>query len=230
MDCEGFTSHTKLTRAEDRAETYAECEVAPTRRLLSVVEESCDEVWFLEGNHENMVERKLVDMGDLGREIADLVSPRKLLSEGRQKPFHYVDYVQRPGAQLPHWRIAKDLVAVHGWSFAKHVAAKHVDIARNFSVVFGHVHRQQSYMARQPIDGRLIKAWSPGCVAQLQPLYMRHQPSDHVHGFSLVWVTLDGERWTEYTVTIKDGECILPDGRKVNGRDWASTVKEIEKG
>lgn len=215
LDAEAFSSHAVSSRAEERAQTYYEGEIQPCRRLLDRLEENTDEIIFLEGNHCHRVERTVTSIGGVMLDLADLVSPQRLLSSNRAKPFTWISYVPKPANPLPHYRIAKDLIAVHGWSFAKHAAAKHLEIARNYSVVHGHTHRAQSFTARDPIDGRTLKAWSPGCLSKLQPLYMQHIPTDWVHGFSLIWCTDDLKRWTDYTVQINNGVCILPDGRKV---------------
>lgn len=227
LNCEGFGRHAKTAVLQRRFQTFNKAEIQPCNRMLDWVSGVAEHVWFLEGNHENNVERKIMELGEFGQEIADLISPRKLISEGR-KNFTYVEYVQKPGAELPHYRIAKDLVAVHGWSHSKNCAAKHLEMARNFSVVFGHVHRAQSHTVRQPIDRRRLKAWSPGCLAQLQPLYARHDPTDAVHGFDLIWVTEDKQKWTSFTVEVQGGVCILPDGRKVDGKEFLPLLREIE--
>ena len=228
LDCEAWSQHPLLSRAQERARTFFEGEVAPCRRLLAKLEENTDEIVYIEGNHEFRVERMVTQMEGVMLDIADLVSPQRLLSEGRRKRFTYIPYV--PAATvLPHYRIASDLIAVHGWTFARHAAAKHLEIAKHYSVVFGHVHRKQEFTARDPIEGRTYKAWSPGCLSKLQPLYMAHNPTDWVHGFSLIWVSDDREHWTEYSPMIQNGSCVLPDGRKVIASDAMSFVEEMEE-
>jgi UDP-2,3-diacylglucosamine pyrophosphatase LpxH len=230
LDCEAFSSHQVSSRAEERAQTFNEGEIQPCRRLLAKLEENTDEVIYIEGNHEFRVERTVVREGGVLLDLADLVSPRRLLSEGRGKPFTYVAYTQKPGQPLPHYKIAKDLIAIHGWSFAKHAAAKHLDIARTVSVVHGHTHRRQSFELPEPLTGRTLVAWSPGCLARKQPLYMAHTPTEWAHGFSLVWVNQERDDWTEYSPRIKGKGVVLPDGRKVSGRDYRKVVRAIEEG
>jgi hypothetical protein len=230
LDCETFSSHAKSSRAEEAAAEFYEGEVQPGQRFLSALEQNTDETIFLEGNHCFRIERAITrDPTGVLRGLASLVSPRRLLSEGRAKPFTYVPYTQKPGQPLPHYRIAKDLIAVHGWSFAKHAAAKHLDIARTVSVVHGHTHRRQSFELPDPLTGRTLVAWSPGCLARKQPLYMAHTPTEWAHGFSLVWVNDERTDWTEYSPRIKQGRgCVLPDGRKCDGRTAAKVVRQIE--
>lgn len=213
LDAQAFSAHPVKSLAEERAGTFFESEILPAREFLSRLEENTDQIDMLEGNHEQRVERTILNMGGVMEDLADLVSPQRLLSEGRTKPFAYVPYAPKSGV-LPHVKIAKDLIAVHGWTWCRHAAAKHLDQSRNRSVVFGHIHRKQSYMTRDPIDNRTLQAWSPGCLSKLQPLYQTSSPTEWVHGFSLVWVTDDLERWTSYSPTIDRGVCVLPSGQK----------------
>jgi hypothetical protein len=229
LDCGAWSSHPKQS-VEDRAEAYHEDEIQPCRRLLSRLEEHTGELVYIAGNHEHRVERKILELGDLGAGIASLVDPGRLLGEGRKPGWRYVPYTRKAGTPLPHYRIAEDLIAVHGWSFARHAAAKHLEIARGYSVVHGHTHRMQSFTERDPIEERTVRAWSPGCLAQLQPPYMSHQPANSVHGFSLVYCSNDRKSWTEYTVEIRDGVCHLPGGQKVDGRKFAKDVRALEAG
>ena len=210
LDAQAFSEHPVKSHAERRAGTFYETEVEPARALLERVEENTDEIAFIEGNHEFRVERAMVNLG-LEEDLAALVSPRRLLSEGRTKPFTWIPY----SGTLPHYQIAQDLIAVHGWSWCRHAAAKHLELARSRSVVFGHVHRAQSFSTRDPITDRIVRAWTPGCLSRLQPLYQTSSPTEWIHGFSLVWVSDDLERWTSYSPTISRGQCVLPDGRKV---------------
>lgn len=230
LDCEAFSSYPRNQKMEDKATLYHEDEILPVRAILERFEKRSQEIIYLAGNHEHRVERKLIELGEVGAGIANLVDPGKLLGKGRKAGWQYIEYSRRPGSPLPHYKIAKDLIAVHGWSFAKHAAAKHLEIARSYSVVHGHTHRAQSYTAREPITGRTIKAWSPGCLSQLQPIYMQHSPADWVHGFSLVYVSDEQDAWTEYTVEIKNGVCFLPGGQKIDGNKWIDEVKAIEEG
>ena len=68
------------------------------------------------------------------------------------------------------------------------------------------------------MSNRILKAWSPGCLSELQASYMNQTVSDWVHGFSIVWVGSDPLDWTEYSVTIQNGRAIMPDGTELLAR------------
>lgn len=219
IDCEGFSSHPVKSRAEHRAGTFFEEEIRPCNLLLDRLQNNTGHLIYIEGNHEHRVERMVAEKGGLWNDLADLVSPRRLLSEGRSN-FTWVPYV--PATQIlkeTSYPIAKDLIAIHGWSFATHVAATHLRIAKKWSVVFGHCHRMDSATSRDPIDDTVYEAWSPGCLSKLQPLYMAHNPTNWVHGFSLVYVKDDLSSWTNYTVRIHKGRCVLPNGVRIDGNE-----------
>ncbi len=216
LDCQGWSQHPVRSHAEERAQTFYEAEVRPAQELLAETEKHCDEMWMDEGNHEQRVQSTIVRLGGVLKDLEDLVSPRKLLAEGRKKPWTWVPYI--PEAQtLSHYKIADDLLAIHGWTWCKHAAAKHLEQAKNYSIIHGHTHRKQSFYSRDPITGKVYQAWSPGCLSKLQPLYQTNSPTDWVHGFSLIWVTDDKQRWTSYSPVIDRGVCVLPDGRKIDG-------------
>lgn len=215
LDCGGFSRH-PVRSIEERAQNYLDAEVAPCRATLAEYEKHTDEVWMLEGNHEFRAGVFMVQGGGVLQDLAEMVSPKALLSAGRTKPFTWIPYVSQ-GQVMSHRRIATDLIAIHGWTHSKHAAAKVLEIAKSFSVVFGHIHRAQSFASRNPILEREYEAWCPGTLSGLQPIYGHSTPSEWNHGVSLVWVSDDGQRWTAYNVKVRNGVCVLPDGRKIDG-------------
>lgn len=198
----------------DAAQDFFKKEVKPCRAVLSKLEKNTDEIIFIEGNHEWRVEAYLANSDAVVKHLSDHLSPKALLGEGRKKPFKWIPYATDNGT-LPHYKIANDLIAVHGWSHSKHASAKHLDIARTHSVIHGHTHRAQSHVTRDPITGRILKAWSPGCLSSLQPRWLHGRPTEWVHGIDLIYVGHHKKNWTNYTVMIQDGTMILPSGVKV---------------
>lgn len=226
MDLERFTRFPRKSKVEDRASHYKLSEVDPCNRMLDFVQENSDSVDFLEGNHEFRVEARLMEYDLI--DLYDLVSPRRLLSEGR-KNFTYTNYTQKPTTPLPHVKIAHDLIAVHGWTYAKHAAARHVEIAKRYSIVHGDTHRQQSYLTRDPIDGISLKGWSPGSLCIAQPIWGHSAPTEWTQGFTFVWTSKNKRVWTDYTVQIRNGMCILPGGKVLDGSKRVKLVRDLER-
>lgn len=214
LDCAGFSSHPVKSEAEAAVHDFQEelrgC-ATQVDRLFKL--SGAEEVIYIEGNHEQRVERECLRLGSLGAAIYSMVSPSAVLTRGRPW-LQYVPYVPSGGG-LQHYAIAEDLWAIHGWSIARHAAAKHLDLARTISIVHGHTHRQQLATTRLLDTGRVVKAWSPGCLSTPQPAWHHGSPTDWVQGLSICFVTDDRRRWTDYTVTIENGHAVLPGGSSV---------------
>lgn len=215
LDCEQFSSHGVMSMAELRAHRFLEDEVDPCNAALDKLQKYKNELVFVEGNHEQRIERWAAKWGArLGPDFYKLMAPRKLLGEGRKK-FTWIPYMDN----LSHYEITPALKnstalwAVHGWSHAKRAAAIHLNKAISVSIVHGHTHRMQVETRREPSTGRILKSWSPGCLSKLQPLYRANNPTEWTHGFSLVYVGKSS--WTDYTISIVNGKCVLPNGKEM---------------
>lgn len=215
LDCASFSAHGVSRIAELHAVRFVEDEVQPCCEVLDEIQRWTDDLIFIEGNHEFRVERFAASWGSkLGPDIYKLMAPGRLLGENRTA-FTYIPYSD----PLAHYEVTPNLWAIHGWTHAKTAARKHLEKARSVSIVYGHTHRQEAVAIRDPVTQRVMKAWSPGCLSKLQPLYMAHNPTEWVQGFSLIYVSTDDRTdWTEYNITIDRGRCILPDGKVLRAK------------
>jgi predicted phosphodiesterase len=210
MDATAFSTHPPKTLAEVRAHDFHQDEIVPTQRYLDRIQKHSEELIYVEGNHEARIESCAARMGGSFSAVYNLVSPRTLLSANR-KNFTWVPYQ----SEIAHYEIARDLWAFHGWSHGTHAAYNHLNSLRGISGIFGHIHRAQAYAVRNPVNGRRIQSWSPGCLAKLQPLWCQTAPNNWNHGFDLIYVKNDLSEWTNYTVYVQNGEAILPSGKTV---------------
>ena len=165
------------------------------------------------------IERWSVANGRIGESIYDLISPRSTIAKHREN-FTMIPYSPLTGDRRGFVQISKPtikrpgLVAVHGWSVAKHAASAHLEKSRSQSVIHGHTHRQQLETSRDPWTGQIIKAFCPGTLSKLQPIYMvGGAPSSWSHGVCIVYV--GNESWTEYLISIVNGRCVLPTGKEI---------------
>lgn len=214
LDAGPFSSHDGISVEEARDYDFMGLEVDPAREFTDWCLKWGGRYIQLGGNHEYRVERFCLKHGVPGIAAYKAIAPSQLLGRGRdRKVWQYVPYVDA-AAPMSYYSITRDLAAVHGWSYAKHAAQVHLDKARSRSVVFGHIHRKQLVSTRDPFTGRVVKAWCPGTLSELQPMYaVGGNPNDWSHGFSLVYV---GRRsWTEYLITIENGRCVTPDGTEI---------------
>jgi len=213
LDAEPFKTFEVRTLMEARALDFKKDEIDPCNEVLDALQKNTSLVVYIEGNHEARIEKVAARARGTGiGSVHSLISPRNLLSQGR-KQFVWVPYSK----SLSHYKITNDLWAFHGLSYSKHVAETHLNMLTSVSSVFGHVHRQQSASRRCKATDKQIKAWSPGCLCERQPLWAAQMPTDWLHGFSLIYVKNDGSHWFEYTITIKDGICVLPGGKLIKG-------------
>lgn len=209
LDAGAFSSHPKRTLLERNTDDFYDTEVKPAKEMLDRIEESSKERIVLLGNHEARLEAVAAQYAHMSS-IYSLVSPEGLLTQGRRN----ITVVPYTG-ELAHYKIAKDLWAIHGVYWGTHAAYAHLQAFKPTSLIFGHVHRQQSHVTRIPATGQIVKAWSPGCLSKLQPVWGMGNPTTWVHGLSLIYVKNDLSSWVEYTLTINNGETILPSGRTV---------------
>ena len=223
LDCGIFSAHPKRKISENQSYDFKKLETDPCNKMLDRVQKNTKiHTHFLGGNHEERIERWAVGAGAVGESLYSSISPETTLAANR-KNFTYIPYSPTTGDRLGFVQLVKPtaqmtsggLVAVHGWSFAKHAAYVHLEKSRSQSIVFGHTHRAQTIVSRDTWTGAPIKAFNPGTLSKLQPLYMTSNPSEWSHGFAIVYV---GTRsWTEYCININNGYAVLPDGTEVRG-------------
>ena len=216
LDCGGFAFHPSNSLRDVLGHNFLKDEVDPCREFTTRCLKNTSRFIQMGGNHEHRIERRCIEWGKIGESIFGVVNPGRLLGEGRSsQEWDWVPYVptKNPTSYYP---ICKTLIAVHGWSFAEQAASVHLRATRDMSVVFGHTHRKQYDSTRNPFTGQIIRAWSVGTLSRLQPLYATDgKPNNWTHGFGLVYVGSNGRDFSEYAITIENGQCTLPSGEQI---------------
>lgn len=208
MDCTIFSRHEPKKVREVSVDDWVKDELEPSCRFLDRVQEHTGETVMLLGNHEYNIERWAIRESRCGPAIYNLISPKVRLSEGR-KNFKIVEWSDDCDC---YYQLNSRLIAVHGWSVAKHAAARHLEKSLSKSVIFNHTHRKQVFARRDPYSGKIIEGMSAGCLCKLSPSYMT-SPTDWVNGF---WVAFVGKSsYTWYPVTIENGRAVMPDGEEI---------------
>jgi len=219
LDCGIFSNHSKKTIQEDEAYNYKEKELDPCNEMLDRVQKNTKiKTYYLCGNHEQRIERWAVRNGQSSKSLYKLISPEATIAKGRDNfemiPYEVPTGYRRGFVQIATQKKMSGLVAVHGWSFARGAAKIHLDKSRSQSILFGHTHRQQVEVSRDPWTGHIIKAFNPGTLSKLEPLYaVGGAPGDWSWGFALIYV--GSTTWTEYMINIVNNACVLPDGREL---------------
>ncbi len=214
MDCEVFSNYARKKMPRNVGYSFQDSEVTPLNELIDILQyQTKNHTYYLEGNHEERIERWAANNGEVAKALFDTINPKTLISENR-KNFSMIPYTIPTGDGRGFVKIANDLVAVHGWSFAKNAAQVHLEFSRTKSIVFGHTHRHQVASGRDPWTGKPVKAFSPGCLCRLNPVFaVGGAPKDWTHGFAVIYV--GRHSWTEYNISIQNGSCVLPDGTEI---------------
>ena len=208
LDCGQFSSHPPTYGVAES--DYAE-DLAQANRLLDRLQKCCDRLVMVEGNHEYRLDRWAAGTAE-GRGAYSMLAPRLQLSRDRKR-FTYVRYGTTDG-KYPHYKINNRIVAVHGWSYARHAVKTHLGLSQGKSIIMGHTHRADVSMIQNVWrQGDIIQARSAGCLCKQIPLWGTGRPVEWINAFILGYL---GRRSDSlYTIPIMDNRCILPDGREV---------------
>lgn len=193
LDCDQFSSHATKELIEQRSRSFLSDLNGFRRQVLDPLAAVTPYLVYLEGNHEQRVERWCTG-SDTQRAAWEALSPRLRYSD----VVHWIPYL----GELTRYVVGRGLWAVHGWSHAAHAAATHLATAQSVSIVYGHTHRIEMASTRHHASGRLVSARSPGCLAKLKG--WQTSPISWGHGVCVAYT--DGPRHWIYTVEIHRGQ------------------------
>lgn len=209
LDADQFKTHARKSLSEEKSESWL-ADLAGVKGLVKRLLKHTKQVVFIEGNHENRVERQACESGPL-RSVFEAISPAHVI--GGMRDVHWVPYM---APALGHYKIAPSLWAIHGWSVSKNAAAAHLAAVSSFSIWHGHTHRAQMTTRKDPRTGRTLTAMSPGCLCVLQPIWVGANPTDWSQGFGLSYVDQDVDEHWSFVCQIDRGVTVLPNGRRVS--------------
>jgi len=207
LDCGQFSFHPPTYGMPET--DYVE-DLRQANALLDRLQAACGRLVIVEGNHEYRLDRWAAATAE-GRGAYTMLAPRARLTEGRKCT--YVRYGSVNGA-YPHHKVNSRIIAVHGWSYARHATKQHIQISQGMSVIHGHTHRADASIVQNIWSpGRVIQARSSGCLCKPIPMYGTGRPVEWVNAFILGYLGRRSD--TLYTIPIMDNRCILPDGAEV---------------
>lgn len=212
MECGGWlSSHHVWGYVKETRYTY-EDDVNKTNWFLDRLQEIVPKarIEWMEGNHEHRLEQWAVTAADRKDTDADfllrMVSPVHVCNlKARGIPYYYQsEYYD----DMPEPGIIKrgSMHFCHGYSTAKHAAAKMVE-EFGANVRFGHTHRRDYYPATTLGAGN-IGAWNAGCLCQRRRMWQHTAVSKWTHGYGLDLVQPDG-KFLAVNVPIIDGVSYL---------------------
>jgi len=209
LDCGQFSVHLPT---HGMPESDYEDDLRQANELLDRLQKCCSRLVMVEGNHEYRLDRWAASTAE-GRGAYSMLAPYTRLTKGRER-CTYVRYGSADG-RYPHHAINNRIIAVHGWSYARHATKNHLQISQGKSVIHGHTHRADvSIIQNIWSPGGVIQARSSGCLCKPVPLYGAGRPVEWVNAFILGYLGRRSD--TLYTIPIMDSRCILPDGTEVS--------------
>lgn len=194
-------------------EVVYEDDVAATGDFFDALQKAAPnaEFHYMEGNHEQRVERWCVDVVEGNKRNAEFlmraVAPRFVLNlEERGINYYKID---EQHSNLPERGILKlgHSYFTHGFSTAKHAASKHVEKVAG-CVFYGHTHRADHYSTRL-VNVGLVSAWCPGCLCDIAPRWRHSDPSGWTQGYILQIVNSVDETFHAIHVPIDNGRSYL---------------------
>jgi len=213
IDCGGFLAqHHTLGYVAQTSYTF-ENDVAAGNQLLDELLKVCPstkKIHFLEGNHEQRIEKWCVTSalrkGLDAQFLYDRVGPEAVLDLRRRGIKYYRQAELYSGLPVPGTIKLGECCFVHGISTAKHAAAAHA-AKMGGNIVYGHTHRGDSIETRTVVAGQ-IGAWSPGCLCVKQPMWQHTNPTEWTQGYMLQLVAKSGN-FQSVLARIIDGESLL---------------------
>ena len=200
IDCSGFLAqHHTMGFVAETPYTF-EQDVKALNTFLTRLQVTCPNtrIRFIEGNHEHRIEQWCVTQTlkneTDARFLFEHFNPRSLcrldargieyISKGS-----FVDDVSIRGT-IRYEVNGVNMFATHGITACKHAAARHVERFGG-NVVYGHTHRDDSYMINT-VTNSFIGGWSPGCLCKRVRLWNHNQPDNWTTGYHLQLVSKSG--------------------------------------
>lgn len=212
LECGGFlANHMTLGYVSQTEVTYQQ-DVTEATWFLDQLAKAAPKarVHYLEGNHEDRVERWCVDQTQRHERDSEflrkLVSPEFLLNLAERGIAYYRRSERHHEFEEPGMIKLGKVLFVHELSGAKNAAMNSLQqVAAN--VNFAHTHREDSASLVMTGVG-LVKAWNAGCLCRRQPLWRHSNPTNWSHGFAVEFVNKSGE-FLHVNVPIWKGKSLM---------------------
>lgn len=211
-DCEGWLAkHHVLGFVSNCDYTFAE-DVLATNTFLDRLQAAAPNAvfYYLFGNHEDRVERAIVDLvlgnqadASFLHQLWGMETVLRLKDRGfnvYKRDTIYGDGLPRGWLRLGKMCFTHDLGA-KGKNAARDAVAKSAT-----NVTFGHTHRDDQATIVFPGVG-ICKAFNPGCLSCIQPIYMHSDPTSWSQGYDIDFVA-KSENFQRIHVPIWRGESL----------------------
>lgn len=189
VDCGGFLAqhHTIGYVAQSKYTFEEDCDAA--NQFLDQIQKAAPNarIEYLEGNHERRIENwcttQSLKIKTDAAFLSKMFSTQSVLYLEKRGIEYCKQGVFYDDLRIPATIRRDGCFFTHGEYTSKHAAASHL-AKYNANIWFGHTHRIDLATKRTVKDG-LIGAWNPGCLCQLQPLWMHTNLTDWGNGYGL---------------------------------------------
>lgn len=193
LDCEGWLAKHHVIGFVSNCDYTFQEDIRATNDFLDRLQEAAPNaaVYYFFGNHEDRVERAIVDMV-LGN-AADAAFLQKLWGvagvlrlEERGIKVVKRDVIYEEGHPRGWLKLGKMCFSHEAGGKGKN-AARDVVAKAATNVTFGHTHREDTATIVFPGVG-ICKAFNPGCLCQIQPIYMHSDPDSWSQGYAIDFI------------------------------------------
>lgn len=212
-DCGGFLgAHHVLGFVAETSDTYEE-DIEASNKFLDAFQASAPRAGMrlIEGNHEHRVEKWAITTTLRSprdsKWMRDRVAPDVLLRVKERGARYYRRAETYDGMPVQGATRIGKLGIMHGLLNGNGAP----DAVLNkfaMNMVYGHTHKMQSRVKRTGVG--MIGAWNLGTLAKLQQFYAHGAPTDHAHGYGVVFMARSG-LFQMVPVSIVDGVSLLPE-------------------
>ncbi len=177
------------------AENSWEEDVDLINKELDFWQDNCQTFHWVQGNHDERTER-VAKKAPFFADSLDYYKRFHLKARG----IKFYRLVDRP------LKIGK-LCFIHGWYWNKYCTSKTLDEYAG-NIIFGHIHRMQTYSRVLMAKNEEIQAWSLSCLSDKEPDYRKGQPTGWTNGFAVVYMR-DNGTFNLYPINIIKGGFIF---------------------
>lgn len=212
IECGGFLAAHHTLGYVAQTEYNWQDDIAAGNWFLDEIQKAAPRavIHFIEGNHEDRVERWIVDQtmrhGRDSEFLRTLLGPDVLLRVKERGIIYHRRGEHEIEGLPPGWIKLGKIFFVHELGGGKNAASAAVGRTAG-NVVFAHTHQSDESTLVLPGVG-LVKAWNPGCLCVRQPLWRHSNPTNWSHGYGVQFVA-PSEEFIHLNIPIWQGKSLV---------------------
>lgn len=213
IDCGGFLAQHHTWGYVAESDYSFEDDVCHANSFLDELQEAAPKAvfHFLEGNHERRIETWCLTQAMRSKKDASFLLNHLAVEEQmhlKQRGFHYYKQGRFYGdCRKPNTIKLGKCYFTHGEACGAN-AARATLAEFGYNVVFGHTHTTAESSKRSVEHGE-VRAWNPGSLCRLQPLWNHGRLSNWNHGYGVQFVSKKSGNFQHINVAIHEGESMI---------------------